>query len=214
MNRSSPHISSDSCWSHLLWISDRWISSAPIYFYSYDELGTFIIGGSDLNPAFRGFIRQMDFYRRIAFTYEQVRLDFDHRHRLFECFHSIHLSYRRGQISRSSRHFHRSSTDPTNAVTLTISSNRASNNINDSINTSERSVSISRCSAAHENFYVPFTNSNMSCTTIPTQETDYSMSSDSDVEGATALQIDQRRSLSSVSCVASKIDELNDGCSH
>jgi hypothetical protein len=43
-----------------------------MYYYSYDELGTFIIGGSDLNPSFRGFIHQMDIYRRVALTYEQV----------------------------------------------------------------------------------------------------------------------------------------------
>jgi len=46
--------------------------SSPIYYYSYDELGTFIIGGSEFTNSFRGFISQMDIYRRIAFTYEQV----------------------------------------------------------------------------------------------------------------------------------------------
>ncbi len=46
--------------------------SSPIYYYFSDELGTFIIGGSDITSTFRGFISQMDIYRRIAFTYEQV----------------------------------------------------------------------------------------------------------------------------------------------
>ena len=134
-------------------------------------MGTFVIGGSDLNPAFLGFIRQMDIYRRVAFTYGQVCLDLEDPDGSFEYFHSNHSSYRRNQISRSSRHFHRSFIDPMNVVTLTISSNRATNNINDSVNTVKRNVSISRSSAAHKGFYVPFTNSNMSCTTIPTQET-------------------------------------------
>ncbi|UJR27496.1 hypothetical protein I4U23_008780 [Adineta vaga] len=46
--------------------------SSPNFYYSYDELGTFIIGGSDITPSFRGFISQMDIYRRIALNYEQL----------------------------------------------------------------------------------------------------------------------------------------------
>jgi hypothetical protein len=45
-----------------------------MYYYFNDELGTFIIGGSDITSSFRGFISQMDIYRRVAFTYEQVRI--------------------------------------------------------------------------------------------------------------------------------------------
>jgi len=45
-----------------------------MYYYFNDELGTFIIGGSDITASFRGFISQMDIYRRIAFTYEQVSI--------------------------------------------------------------------------------------------------------------------------------------------
>jgi len=46
--------------------------SSPIYYYFYDEFGTFIVGGSDIISSFRGLISQMDIYRRIALTYEQV----------------------------------------------------------------------------------------------------------------------------------------------
>lgn len=46
--------------------------SSPIYYYYYDEFGTFIVGGSEHTNSFRGFISQMDIYRRIAFTYQQV----------------------------------------------------------------------------------------------------------------------------------------------
>jgi hypothetical protein len=45
-----------------------------------DEIGTFVVGGSDTSRSFRGFISQMDVYRRIALTYEQVwvyRFDFE-----------------------------------------------------------------------------------------------------------------------------------------
>ncbi len=49
--------------------------SSPIYYFFSDEFGTFIIGGSDLISSFRGYITQMDIYRRIALTYEQVFID-------------------------------------------------------------------------------------------------------------------------------------------
>ncbi|CAF0911578.1 unnamed protein product [Rotaria sordida] len=50
---------------------------SPNYYYFNDEFGTFIVGGSDITPSFRGFISQIDIYRRIALTYEQLpkRLD-------------------------------------------------------------------------------------------------------------------------------------------
>ncbi|CAF0804952.1 unnamed protein product [Adineta ricciae] len=51
--------------------------NSPSYFYSYDELGTFVIGGTDIVPSFRGFIGQMDVYRRVALTYEQLPKRFD-----------------------------------------------------------------------------------------------------------------------------------------
>ncbi|CAF2504289.1 unnamed protein product [Rotaria sp. Silwood2] len=51
--------------------------NSPIYYHFNDEFGTFIVGGSDITPSFRGFISQMDIYRRIALTYDQLpkRLD-------------------------------------------------------------------------------------------------------------------------------------------
>ena len=49
-------------------------SRSPSYYYSFDELGTFIVGGTDWNPSFRGFISHMDIYRRTALSYEQVRI--------------------------------------------------------------------------------------------------------------------------------------------
>ena len=43
-----------------------------MYYYFYDEFGTFIVGGIDTIPSFRGIISQVDLYRRIAFNYDQV----------------------------------------------------------------------------------------------------------------------------------------------
>ncbi|CAM4859821.1 unnamed protein product [Rotaria socialis] len=51
---------------------------SPIYYYFDDQLGTFIVGGNDLTPSFRGFISQLDIYRRIALTYEQLPKKLDH----------------------------------------------------------------------------------------------------------------------------------------
>ncbi|CAF4662218.1 unnamed protein product [Rotaria sp. Silwood1] len=45
---------------------------SSIYYYFNDEFGTFLIGGSDISSSFRGFISQMDIYRRRALTYEQL----------------------------------------------------------------------------------------------------------------------------------------------
>lgn len=46
----------------------KWFDS---YYYN-DEIGTFIIGGSEQTPSFRGFIGQMDIYRGIVLKPEQV----------------------------------------------------------------------------------------------------------------------------------------------
>ncbi|CAF5212442.1 unnamed protein product, partial [Rotaria magnacalcarata] len=52
--------------------------TSPIYYFFDDQLGTFIVGGSVLTPSFRGFISQLDIYRRIALTYEQLPKKLNH----------------------------------------------------------------------------------------------------------------------------------------
>ncbi|CAF0808478.1 unnamed protein product [Adineta steineri] len=74
--------------------------TSSIYYYSNDELGTFMVGGSDITHSFRGFISQMDIYRRIALTYEQLPKKLDMSSMPFlpsivpqsnECKYYIHL---------------------------------------------------------------------------------------------------------------------------
>lgn len=45
---------------------------SSISYYWFDEMGTYIVGGSESIPSFRGVIAQMDIYRRIALTPTQV----------------------------------------------------------------------------------------------------------------------------------------------
>jgi hypothetical protein len=66
---------------------------SSISYYYTDELGTFIIGGSDKTPSFRGFIGQMDIYRRIALKPEQVRIYFPNQNNV-----NLHSSYQKNFI--------------------------------------------------------------------------------------------------------------------
>ena len=111
--------------------------SSPIYYYHADEYGTFVLGGTDVVPSFRGYITQMDIYRRVALTYEQVFpssvemicsrlkiLHFSYRKNLKQCF------------------CHRSFINPINVKDIIIYSNNLVHNFIYSINVSNEEVNI------------------------------------------------------------------------